>query len=137
MKLSTELMRVLRFGVVGVAATATHVGSTLAFVEYGGVSPELGTTLGMTLAMWVSYFGHQMFTFGVAADHRTYLPRFIVTTIIAYLLNIGLVAGSTHLLGLPYQVGLAVVQVVIPITNYVIGRLWVFERGITAKDADL
>ena len=67
--------------------------------------------------------------------HRTYLPRFIVTTVVAYGLNIGLVAAFTHLLGLPYQVGLAVVQVVVPVSNYIIGRLWVFERGITAKDA--
>ncbi len=71
MRVSTELLRVVRFGIVGVAATATHVGTTLLLVETAGLSPELATTLGMTLAMWVSYFGHQMFTFGVAADHRT------------------------------------------------------------------
>ena len=133
MRLSVELMRIARFGVVGVGATATHMATAVLCVELAGLSPELATTIGMGASMGVSYFGHQMFTFGVKADHRTYLPRFLVSTVIAYLLNVGLVALITEGLRQPYQLGLAVVAVVIPLSNYLIGRLWVFERGLAAS----
>ena len=133
MGLPVELMRIIRFGVVGVGATATHMGTAVLCVELAGLSPELATTIGMGASMGVSYFGHQMFTFGVKADHRTYVPRFLVSTVIAYLLNVGLVALITEVLDLPYQVAFAVVAVVIPLSNYLIGRLWVFERGLAAS----
>lgn len=130
--MSTELRRLGRFGIVGAGATATHMASALLCVELLAFSPELATTLGMTAAMAVSYYGHQTYTFGVRPHHRVYLPRFVVATAAAYVLNVGLVALNTRVLHLPYQVGLAVVALAIPLSNYLFNRLWVFERGLAA-----
>jgi len=122
--------RIFRFAIIGCGATVAYVGAAIVAVEFGGLSPELATTIGFTAAFGVSYTGHRAFTFAVQSCHEVYLPRFLVTAVTTYFMNIGIVVFAVDVLSLPYQVGLGVVAVVIPLVNYIMGRYWVFESGL-------
>jgi putative flippase GtrA len=126
----TELQRIGRFGLVGVAATLVYAASFALSVKELGVSAVIGTTIGYLLSTIISYFGHQGFSFAVSADHADYLPRFAVLSVSSYGINVGMVAVIVDILQFPYQVAVAVLTVLIPIINYFLNRFWVFRRGI-------
>jgi putative flippase GtrA len=122
--------RILRFGLTGLAATAGHVGITLGCRALWPMPLELATTIGMASAMWISYFGHQGYTFQVERDHKAQLPRFIVATVFLHLLNIAIVAVTGRVFALPDIAGLAAVTMIIPVANYLISRFWTFRPGM-------
>lgn len=129
----TELMRIVRFGLVGVSATVAHLGTWTLLVELWALNSVLASTLGVCVSFWISYFGHQMFSFGVERDHRAYLVRFLIGSAIAFALNISIVSANTYLLHWPYQVAQATLAVVIPATSYVLGRFWIFRSGLDKR----
>lgn len=129
----TELLRVGRFGLVGVSATVAHLGTWTLLVELWSLNSMLASTLGVCVSFWISYFGHQMFSFQVERDHRAYLVRFLIGSAVAFALNLSIVAANTYLLHWPYQVAQGVLAVVIPATSYVLSRFWVFRSGLDDK----
>jgi len=129
----TELLRVVRFGLVGGAATAAHMGTTVFLVELFALNPVLASTLGVCVSFWFSYYGHQMFSFAVERDHKAYLVRFMCASAIAFALNISVVSVNNYVLHLPYYFALAVLMVAIPATSYLFSRFWVFRAGLAGQ----
>jgi putative flippase GtrA len=128
--LLTEIGRLVRFGLVGALATLVYMAATFAAVNFL-LLPAVGASiLGQLTSASVSYFGHLFFSFGVESDHRTYLWRFFAVAVLTFSLN-GLI---THLLtgviGVDYRVSILVMAVVIPATNYLCNRFWVFRSGL-------
>lgn len=126
----TELLRIVRFALVGVAATITHLGTTVLLIEGLALNPVAASTLGVCVSFWISYYGHQTFSFAVERDHRGYLIRFLVSSVLAFALNLSIVGANTYLLHFPYPLALAVLAVVIPGTSYLLNRFWVFSGGL-------
>ena len=75
-KARAELGALLRFGIVGLGATALHPTVAETALLSGIVGPYVATLAGFLSAVAASYFGHFYFTFRVAASHRTALRRF-------------------------------------------------------------
>jgi putative flippase GtrA len=127
--------RIMRFAVVGGAATLTYAGSAL-ILSYGPVSAILpavaASFLAYLIAMPVSYFGHKRLTFGSDRTHALEMPRFLGSAIlgiaIASLLPLIVVDG----LDLAPAVSIVLACILVPATNYVALERWVFaaeERG--------
>jgi len=66
MRLS-ELLRLFRFGIIGMTAAAVHYWVVVALVEFGGMAPLLANVGGFASAFWFSYFGHRHWTFAERA----------------------------------------------------------------------
>jgi putative flippase GtrA len=129
----TELLRIVRFGLVGISATIAHLGTWTLLVELWALNPLLASTLGVCVSFWISYFGHQAFSFAVERDHRAYLVRFLIGSAIAFALNLSIVSINTYLLHWPYQVAQGVLAVVIPATSYLLSRFWIFRSGLARQ----
>lgn len=128
--LLVETGRVLRFGIVGIAATLTYAGATALSVEWLKLAPVPASILGQIVATGVSYFGHAFYSFRVRGDHRIFIWRFFVTGVLTFTMNGVVTWLLTSQIGMSYRVSVAIVTVLIPLTNYVGNRFWVFLPGI-------
>ncbi len=122
-----DVGRWLRFGVVGVTATAVHMGVAVATVEAGGAHPQVANMLGFAVAFVVSYLGQRYFTFGSDQAHSVALVRFAVVAGTGALVNL-LVSGALLKLGLYYAVAIFIGLSVAAVVNYQLNRQWAFAR---------
>ncbi|MDY7577792.1 GtrA family protein [Herbaspirillum sp. RTI4] len=125
-----EVLRLLRFGIIGAGAAAIHYATVVALVETLAVAPLVANVAGFALAFWCSFFGHRHWTFG---DHQVVSEgasarRFLMTALFGFALNEGLFYLLLHVAALRYEWALAIAVVVVAGVTYVLSRLWAFRR---------
>lgn len=125
-----ELGRIIRFGVVGVAATLVYAVVSALANEVFVITPVLASIIGQTASMGVSYFGHSLFSFRVKTNHHSYLWRFLIIAAVTFALNGAVTWLIANVLKLSPRVAIATVTVLIPIVNYICNRFWVFIPGL-------
>ena len=123
----TELRKVARFAVIGVAATATHVTIGLLLAEGLGMAPFWANFIAFSAAVFVSYFGNLIWTFDMAAARLGRLPRFAVVSLSGLAANQAIVFATVNMAGWNYRVALAIVLLIVPALTYLANRQWVFR----------
>lgn len=127
MKLLTS--EILRFGIVGVAATLTHFLVLTLGVERLGLDPAIANGMAFCVALLVTFFGQSLWVFrGHAGINAATLAKFGVSLLAGLAGNMAIMAICTRVLGLPYQVGFLAGLVIIPAASYVLNKFWVFRR---------
>jgi putative flippase GtrA len=127
---STDLARLIRYGVSGGASAATHFGVGLLLAEVLHVRAVLASTAGFLASIGVSYTLQHAWVFRSAAGHAVAGGKFLTVTAIAFALNTVILWLGTEVLPGPYPVVQAVALVAIPVVNYSINSRWTF-RGAT------
>ncbi|MEM7498392.1 MAG: GtrA family protein [Pseudomonadota bacterium] len=130
--LMAEVWRIVRFGIVGVAATLTHALGVFGFVELAGLAPSLANPAGFLLAVPVSYLGHYFFTYASAHAHGETAMRFVVVSGTSFAVSQAVVM-AVEALGGPYQIAVGIFVVLVPATNFVLFNLLVFRRRPRAE----
>lgn len=129
-----ELLRVLRFGIVGLTAAAVHYWVVIGLVELAHIAPLHANVGGFIVAFWVSYFGHRHWTFSDAVashadgEHPSFL-RFLAVAVLGFCMNQLLFYLLLRYVGLPYYVALALVVFTVAVMTYVLSRLWAFRHA--------
>lgn len=118
----------LRFGSVGVAATAIYFVLALVFQWHGALGATPSSLLAYAVAALFSYMAHRSFTFGSQQAHGSALPRFIVTTLLGALLALAIPYALHDTMGLPAYVPVIAVCILIPLINLLVLRFWVFPE---------
>lgn len=119
---------ILRFGIVGLAATATHYVILRLAVETLAVPPTPANGLAFLCALSVTYLGQSLWVFQERSRHGTaQMLRFTVSILIGLFANMAIMALSVHALGLTYQGGFLLGLFLVPILSFVVNRLWVFN----------
>jgi len=117
--------RFVRYGLVGVLATAAHYALLVALVEWGHVPAWLASGLGAALGAQVAFFGNRRFTF----DHRGALGlawlKFQGTAVVGALVGVAIVAGGV-VLGWHYLVAQVVATLTGLVLTFLINRRWTF-----------
>lgn len=120
-------LRILRFGLVGVAATALYVALAHLFLAVGA-SVELAHVAATGLSLVFSYLAQKAVTFRVSGDHRRYGPRFAIATA-------GLVTVSSAAVAALSAAGFADGAVVIgnavvyPAASFLVHTFWTFAAA--------
>lgn len=127
-KILDEFWRMVRFSIVGIVATVVHVSVAIVAIDYAGVSPVIGSVIGFLAAFLVSYVGHFRFTFHVQGQYRDYVLRFGIGSLVSFVLSTVLVWVLTGPLRVDAKLALVATGIIVPISNYLINRLWVFFR---------
>jgi putative flippase GtrA len=129
------LPQLLKFGVVGLAATAVNSLVYLAALARG-VAPLLANLLGFACAFALSFFGHLRWTFRQAgAPARGALLKFIATALGGLASNSFMTWLLTAVLQLPPASAVAAILFVTPVLVFVLSRHWVFVRAGGARSA--
>ncbi|MBP6725306.1 MAG: GtrA family protein [Halioglobus sp.] len=120
--------QVMRFALVGAAATCTHY--IVALISAIHIPIYGANLLGYLAAVAISYFGHQRYSFRVAAEdvsHQRQLPRFVAGSLGGLALSYLLLALMRDLVGAPNWLSLAVAVGLVPVYAFVLNKLWVFR----------
>lgn len=122
MRLSADdAVRLGRFGVVGLLATAVHAGGFALGLRLGLV-PTLATLLAFGVAVWVTYWGQRVWVFG---RRPRSLWHFGAAAILGAILH---AVGMPALLAVgltPWGAWLAL-TVLVPLASFLLARWWVF-----------
>lgn len=126
--LRTQAGRLIRFGIVGVAATLTHVLVLTGLVELLGADPRLANLAAFAVAVPVSYVGHYYWSFGSSHPHGETMLRFVVVAAASLVSSQGLMLLALDVAGAGYGVGIALMVVVMPLVNFLVQQALVFRR---------
>lgn len=121
------LRQLIVFAVVGGTATVCYAVGTWLLGTVFAWSPVAASVTSYAVCAAGSYLLHSIATFQVGAGASRDIFRFIVTTVLGFLISAG-VMKVTELLNLPLLVGIIIVSVTIPLTNFLALKYWVFSR---------
>ena len=122
-----EARRIIRFGMVGVAATLTHIAVANAALAFLIVSPYASSAVGFAVAFAVSYLGHYHFTFAKDSGHGQSLPRFFLVALTGFLGSLLVLKVIAAPGAIPQAVSLTLSILVIPGLTYLAARVWAFR----------
>lgn len=129
-KIVTEFGRIIRFGMTGVFVTLVYAVVTIVISEMNIAGPMVATVIGYSIAATLSYLGHLYFSFRVEPDHRAYLYRFAITTVVTFTITMGTTWLFTEMWSGSVLMAIITVSVLIPVMSYVCNRCWVFLPGL-------
>lgn len=124
----SPLERLIRFGMIGLLATAVHATVGIGLHSLAGASPLMANGIAFSVAVVIGFLGHSRVTFPDArADHAAFV-RFAVTAVTGFALNQLIVWAVTERLGHPYWLSLGLAVAIVPAATFVALRLWAFRR---------
>jgi putative flippase GtrA len=115
---------VVRFVLVGGAASATHFVVGLSLSVWAHWVPWQANIAAFCIALAVSYFGNSIVTFGVEARRADAFAKFALMSLAAFGLNQGIVTLLTLYGRWPYWAALCVVLAVVPPMTFVLAKYW-------------
>lgn len=121
------VLQYLKFGVVGLAATATHVLVFVALIEEVQATPLVANVLAFCVAVFVSYFGNFRWTFRHEAPTTATFVRFACVSLVGLGLNSAVVYAVMDVAGRSYVVAVVVMVTLVPLVVFALNRLWSFK----------
>lgn len=118
-----------RFAAVGVIGTLGHYTVLVALVHFGTTDPVLASSVGAVVGALLNYFLNYKFTFNSSAAHYVALPRFLLITILGFVINLLIIWWCIEVLALHYLLGQCVATGVVLLWNFGVNRAWTFAHG--------
>lgn len=122
----------LRYALVGGAATAVHYGLLAGLVEQAGWPAWIAAGCGAVVGAQVAYAGNRAFTFAHRGPAGRSWPRFQLTAALGAGVSAALV-GLAVRLGLHYLVGQAVATGLAMLLTYAVNRRWTFAASTAPR----
>ena len=123
MKLIRQLFS---FGVVGVAATLSHVGVAWLLIEGIAINAYLANTMGACVALIVSFLGNASFTFSTNRSFWSSAGRYVWVSLLSLTLTSIILALTRHY-GLSTVAYVIAVLITVPPATFFLAQLWAFS----------
>ena len=117
----------VRYGAVGVVATAVYCVVLTVCVERAGWAPWLASGYGAAIGAQVAFLGNRWFTFARGPGLAASWWRFHATALVGALIGMAVVAAAVRLglLHLPAQMFATGLMLVL---TFLVNRRWAFRR---------
>ncbi len=125
-----EVARFLRFSVIGFVNFAIYASTAFTLIEFAGMSAVKASLIAQAAAILVTYLGHMSYSFRVEPKHRAYVWRFMIVIALLFAMNAAISWLLSDVFGQPAHITIPVVMIVIPVSSFLLNRLWVFEPGM-------
>ena len=120
---------IIRYGVVGVIGTITHVGITIILVELLHISPTVSTSIAFSCVLLISYILNRHWTFEKTdGKHLSDFIKYSSVSLLGLSLNAGIMHYTVSALQNWYIYGLAAAALIVPVTNFILNKYWVFKK---------
>lgn len=124
-----NLGQLMRFGIVGVGATLTHLCVAILLIKAFSTPPLLANLIAFLMAFIVSFGGHYIWTFSRPGHHGRAVVRFFVTAFSGFLTNTVVLAALLRDGRLTEVQSLIIAVTIIPVVTYLISRFWAFKAS--------
>lgn len=120
-----------KFGMVGSAATVTHVVAFGLWIEVAGMTPLGANVAAFGVAIVIGFLGHFYWTFRRPHAHhmsswQAALVKFVVVSLAGLALNSLAVYVVVNMLAMSYVYAVALMVTVVPVGTFVLSRSWAF-----------
>jgi putative flippase GtrA len=95
---------------------------------YSGIQEELSNLLGYILGISWSYYLNKKYNFKSSTVHKQALPRFFVSMVVAYIVNISIFSFFYRILDINVYVSTIVGGVFYTFVGYFMSYFWVFKK---------
>jgi len=126
-----ELGAIVRFGLVGIAATLVYLLVSLVLLDLG-VAPRATNLAAFAAGTVASYFGHYFFTYRADDSHLKLGGRFAAVTAGLALLCVALHQAALWLGAGPRGAALFVTLAYPPL-SFALNHFWAFARGAVRR----
>lgn len=137
-KIGFDLVRFIKFGIVGGSGILVNMGGLWFFTEVVGIYYLISSVLAIGLAMISNFVWNDLWTWrdrgepGVKA-YLTRMAKFIVvSSIAAYIGNLGILWILTHFFHIYYLISNLIGIAVGTMLNYSANNFWTFRSRITS-----
>lgn len=120
------MTQMVKFALVGLAATLSTYLILIISVEFWKVNVILASVAGYIVGIIVNYVLNYGFTFQSKQHHRIIVPKFLVVMIIGLILNICIMFVSINWIGVHYVLAQLIAVAVVLMWSFSANRLWVF-----------
>ena len=134
--LARHLWQLFKFGVVGASASATYFLLVVGIVESGLAKPLIANCIGYSLSIFVSYFGHQMWTFARPRSLLGQGPKFLAVTAIGFLINEGVFYLLNVRAHIDYRMSAILAILVVASITFFLNKFWVFRHEGSSEALD-
>jgi putative flippase GtrA len=130
-RLGCLIVQGLKFGIVGIAATVTHVIAFFLWIEVAEMRPLGANIAAFCVAVTVGFTGHFYWTFRPhgAQDSKPWkagLVKFAVVSLSGLALYSLAVYIVVNVLALPYLYAVVLMLVVVPPCTFILSKFWAF-----------
>ena len=123
------IRQAIRFGLVGIGATATHFAVMVLCVEALSLDPVLATVPSFALAFLVSYVFNRRWTFGASGKHVDLVARYFLVALGGLGLNALIMHLAVDRFGWSYLIGFALSVLLVPPVSFLSTRALVFRSS--------
>lgn len=124
---ATSILQLIRFGLVGLAATLTHASILWALVEGYRMPATVATLSGFLVAFVVSYLGQFHITFRSERTHKRTLPRYALVATGGVSLHGLIFVVVIDLIGWHYWIAFAITIALVPVIVFVMSKRLIFN----------
>ena len=126
LKLKLWHRQLLRFSVVGIIATSTHIIMAVVLLNVLGATLTLVNIGGFFSSLSVTYLGNALWSFESKGEIKSLL-KFSVLCILALTSTIFISQWITQK-GLPAYYGILITAAVIPLISFTVQKFWIFQK---------
>jgi putative flippase GtrA len=123
-----ELLTILRFGIVGVMATAVHILVVWILLNHTHLPVLISNSFAFLTAFGVSFSGHYFWTFQNPGDPGRAIRRFLLISTGGFTTNTLFLAAMLRIEWLSPFGSVVVSVVVIPLATFLASRSWGFRH---------
>jgi putative flippase GtrA len=122
------LLRILRYGCVGVAISLLYSFAVIAAVHVlRPIGPTMASVLAFGIVQPLAWVSHRSISFGDRPRDAFQPLRFALTTTASFVVAVGGMYWITEIAGRSYLLGIAWNWMIIPAMNFGIYLVWVFR----------
>ncbi len=122
-----ELFVAVRFGMVGITATAVHILIVWLLLSETALPPLVANMFAFLTAFGISFTGNYLWTFGAPGNPGKAMRRFLLISASAFAVNTLLLASLLRGGWFSPTVAAIVSVAVVPAITFLASRLWVFK----------
>lgn len=121
--------QLVRFGIIGVIASAIHTGCVIVQVERFHLAPLMANVFAFCIAFVASYTGHRYWTFAAQRTTGFALGRYLLVALTGFALNEALFYFFLRVYHLYYLFALLLVLFIVPGITFVLSKVWAFRES--------
>jgi len=120
--------RWFRHLVAGGIGTLGYMFLVAFFVEILSIYPVYATVIAFSISVLYSYIINRKWVHNATSDHGYTLPRYVVVTVNALILNAGIMYLVVEIFDWWYVMGVVCATAVVPPTNFLLNYFWAFKK---------
>jgi putative flippase GtrA len=120
---------ILRYLLVGLIGTSLHVSLIVLFVEFFHIPPTVSTLAAFIFVLLTSYILNRFWTFGKkSGKHLIDFIKYSLVSLSGLALNVAIMHTTVNILSFHYAYGLVAVTLIVPVSNFLMNKYWVFKK---------